>query len=181
MEKIIGSSVDIRHFRKQFQILTDVPVDITQAYKIIKHLNIQKNICRLGGYTRDCRGSIRVRGWIITNYPDGNLTISGTITTNLSCNANISRNKLTLSSDIGCSGIGYIPNIKTNSIQSTSNTLSLDYTNPITGSTINIGNNSSMGGSNTIHIETLIDFVYINGVLFNPFQTSTQFWNQLDF
>ena len=111
-----------------------------------------------------------------------NLTFSGTITTYIICNAYISCNKLTSLGDIGCSGIGYIPDIRTNSIQSTSNTLNLNYTNPITGSTINIGTNSSLaGGSNTIHIGTLIDFVYINGKLFNPFQINTDFWNQLDF
>ena len=35
LEKIIGSSVDTKQLRKEFQIPTDTPVDITQAYKII--------------------------------------------------------------------------------------------------------------------------------------------------
>ena len=44
LEKITGSSVDIKQLRKRFQIPMDTPVDITQAYQIIKHLDIQKKI-----------------------------------------------------------------------------------------------------------------------------------------
>ena len=44
LKKKIGSSVDTNQLRKEFQIPTDTQVDITQAYQIIKHLNIQKKI-----------------------------------------------------------------------------------------------------------------------------------------
>ena len=39
LEKIIGSSVDIKKLRKELEIPTDTQVNIFQAYKINKRLN----------------------------------------------------------------------------------------------------------------------------------------------
>ena len=74
--------------------------------------------------------------------------------------------------DITCNSI------KTTSIKSTGD-LTLNFSNTLGGTRINIGTNTSGISPNYINIGGLLDVVYINGLPYVPFNINTSFVNQV--